>query len=289
MEIFTKIGPFKAFLKSVRKSGKSIGLVPTMGALHRGHLSLLEASKKENSLTICSIYVNPTQFNNPQDLVKYPRTFDKDSELLKKVGCDVLFSPVNDEMYPDDPIIRFDFGALEEVMEGKYRPGHFSGVALVVGKLFNIVQPDRVYFGQKDWQQLTIIRRMVDELKFDLTFRPIPTTREPDGLALSSRNQRLNTDQRKKASIFFQALTFAKEALTVKKESLTQVKISVQEMFHKVSDSRLEYFELADSVNLNLLESVEESNHPILCIAGYVGDIRLIDNMFLDLPSERHP
>ena len=286
MDIFTEISPFKAFLKGVRASGNSIGLVPTMGALHKGHLSLLEASKSENFVTICSIYVNPAQFNNPQDLVKYPRTFDKDSELLKKVGCDVIFSPTNSEMYPEDPMIRFEFGHLDEVMEGKFRPGHFSGVALVVAKLFNIVQPDRVYFGQKDWQQLAIIRRMVEELKFNLSLHSIPTTREPDGLALSSRNQRLLPNQREKASVFYRALTHAKEAMTVKKKPLPGVRESIQKMFNEVSDARLEYLELADSVNLKLLESVEEASRPILCIAGYIGDIRLIDNMFLDLSPE---
>ena len=281
MEIFNEISPLKAFLKQARLKGKSFGLVPTMGALHKGHISLLEASKRENDLTICSIYVNPAQFDNPKDLDKYPRTIERDSQMLEKVGCDVLFNPTNDQMYPDEPLIKFDFGSLDKVMEGHFRPGHFSGVALVVAKFFNIVAPTRVYFGQKDWQQFTIIRRMVEELKFDLELRSITTTREADGLALSSRNQRLNSEQRKQAVILFKALDFAKYELMKNKSEFTNVKKTVQEMFDYAPGVRLEYFELADSINLMPIANVEESHKPILCIAAYVGEVRLIDNMLL--------
>lgn len=281
MEVFSEISPLKAVLKQARIKGKSLGLVPTMGALHKGHLSLLEASQKENDLTICSIYVNPAQFNNPKDLLKYPRTIEKDSEMLKKVGCDLLFTPTNNEMYPDAPLIKFDFGHLDKVMEGHFRPGHFSGVALVVAKFFNIVAPDRVYFGQKDWQQFTIIRRMVEELKFDLELKSINTTRETDGLALSSRNQRLNAKQREQAVILFKALDFAKKELVVKKKDFLEVKKSVENMFTEAQDVRLEYFELADSINLKPIISVEQADQPILCIAAYIGEVRLIDNMFI--------
>lgn len=281
MEIFSEISPLKAFLKQARTSGKSIGFVPTMGALHNGHLSLLSASKSENDLTICSIYVNPAQFNNPQDLVKYPRTIDRDSEMLKKVGCDVLFCPANDEMYPDPTQIRFDFGDLDKVMEGHFRPGHFSGVALVVAKLFNIVEPNVVYFGQKDWQQFTIIKRMVDELMFNLELKSIPTTREPDGLALSSRNLRLNATQRAQAPILYRALSYAKERLLTKGENFSQVQKTVIEMFNELPEVKLEYFELADSLNLRSISNVDEANHPILCIAAYFGELRLIDNVLV--------
>src|SRR5690349_22407745 len=163
MEIFKEIAPLKAFLRAKKQAQQSIGLVPTMGALHNGHISLIETSKVANSLTVCSIFVNPAQFNNPSDLLKYPRTLDKDISLLEKVECDVIFCPDSAEMYPEPATIKFDFGQLDKVMEGKFRPGHFSGVALVVSKLFNIVEPDRAYFGQKDWQQFSIIRQMVDE------------------------------------------------------------------------------------------------------------------------------
>ena len=281
MEIFSEISPLRAFLNQARMSGKSLGFVPTMGALHDGHLSLLSASKTENDITICSIYVNPAQFNNPQDLVKYPRTIDRDSEMLKKVGCDVLFCPTNDEMYPDPTQIRFDFGDLDKVMEGHFRPGHFSGVALVVAKLFNIVDPDVVYFGQKDWQQFTIIKRMVDELMFDLELKSIPTTREHDGLALSSRNLRLNTTQRAQAPVLYKALSYAKERLLTKGEPFSQVQKTVKEMFNELPEVKLEYFELADSLNLRSISNVDEASHPILCIAAYFGELRLIDNVLL--------
>ena len=168
MEIFKKIAPLKVYLEEIRRSGKTIGLVPTMGALHNGHLALIGASKAQNSYTICSIYVNPMQFNNPADLQKYPRNLDQDIKLLAAAGCDAVFCPDNEEMYEGKSVLKFDFGDLDKVMEGKYRPGHFSGVALVVSKLFNIVNPDNAYFGQKDWQQFAVIQQVVLELKFGL-------------------------------------------------------------------------------------------------------------------------
>lgn len=285
MEIFHEITPLKAFLRQIRSEGKACGLVPTMGALHDGHVSLLKRSKKENSVTVCSIYVNPTQFNNAGDLLNYPRTHDKDYELLKKVGCDVVFSPSDEVMYPDKPLIKFDFGPLDDVMEGYYRPGHFSGVALVVAKLLNVVQPDRAYFGQKDWQQATIISRLVEELKIGSEIRTVPTTREPDGLALSSRNMRLKPSERPQATIFYEVLTYAKNALLNERAPFSAVVQRAREMFGRHAQLRLEYLELVDSKNLNPIASVENAERPILCIAGYVGEVRLIDNMFLDLTS----
>jgi pantoate--beta-alanine ligase len=184
-------------------------------------------------------------------------------------------------MYPEKTTLTLDFGYLDKVMEGKYRPGHFSGVALVVSKLFNIIQPDQAYFGQKDWQQFAIIRKLTEELNFPIKLHSIPTLREEDGLALSSRNLRLDPLQREKANIFYQGLFEAKTALS-RGNSLDQVKNAVRSMIEADPDVRLEYLELADRQNLNLLESVEDSRQPIICIAGYVGDIRLIDNMFLD-------
>ena len=161
MEIFKKIAPLKVYLGEIRRSGKTIGLVPTMGALHNGHIALINASKAQNSYTICSIYVNPMQFNNPADLQKYPRSLEQDIKLLEAAGCDALFYPDNEDMYEGKSVLKFDFGDLDKVMEGKYRPGHFSGVALVVSKLFNIVNPDNAYFGQKDWQQFAVIQQVV--------------------------------------------------------------------------------------------------------------------------------
>jgi pantoate--beta-alanine ligase len=281
MEIFNQIAPLKAFIHAQKQRGKSIGLVPTMGALHAGHLSLIEASKKENSITVCSIFVNPTQFNNPADLLKYPRTFDKDTLLLEKVECDAVFYPDNTEMYPETSLIKFDFSHLDKVMEGKFRPGHFSGVALVVSKLFHIVEPDHAYFGQKDWQQFAVIRQLSEELKFNLKLHSEPTSREQDGLAMSSRNLRLNEQQREQAIVFFRALTAAKTILLSGK-SISEAKNLVKEIIEQQPGTILEYFEVADSKNLNLLENVKDSNRPIMCIAGFIGEIRLIDNMFLD-------
>jgi pantoate--beta-alanine ligase len=283
MEIFKQIAPLKAFLNAQKRVGKSIGLVPTMGALHAGHLSLIRASKAQNDVTVCSIFVNPTQFNNPADLQKYPRTLDKDTLLLEKVECDAIFCPEPGEMYPEKSIIRFDFGHLDKVMEGAFRPGHFSGVGLVVSKLFNIIQPTRAYFGQKDWQQFAVIRRLVEELNFDLELTSVPTSREDDGLAMSSRNLRLSAEQRKVATVFYESLVAAKNALQQGKTA-KEARAIVQTKFDERQVS-LEYFELADSKNLNILENVNASDSasslPIMCIAGFVGEVRLIDNMFL--------
>jgi pantoate--beta-alanine ligase len=281
MEIFKQIDPLKAFLKDQRLLGKSIGLVPTMGALHPGHMALVKASKQQNSLTVSSIYINPTQFNNPADLEKYPRTLDKDIALLNDAGCDVLFAPDNKEMYSQKPFLKFDFSHLDKIMEGKFRPGHFSGVALVVSKLFHIVQPDQAYFGQKDFQQFVIIRQLVNDLQFNLGLHCIPTLRETDGLAMSSRNLRLSTEQRQLATIFYKALIEAKQKI-IANSPLAEVKEFVAKLINSQSHSQLEYFELADSSNLNLLNNVSDGNRPIMCIAGYIGEIRLIDNMYLD-------
>src|SRR5688572_22475550 len=281
MEIFKKIAPLKVYLEEIRRSGKTIGLVPTMGALHNGHLALIGESKAQNSYTICSIYVNPMQFNNPADLQKYPRTLDQDIKLLSAAGCDAIFCPDNDEMYEGKSVLKFDFGDSDKVMEGRYRPGHFSGVALVVSKLFNIVNPDNDYFGQKDWQQFAVIQQVVTELKFGLALHSIPTHRETDGLAMSSRNLRLNGMQRQQATIFYNALRLAKEKLK-KGEEIARVKRLVRELVEKADGIKLEYFEVAESKSLNLLEAVDGVEAPILCIAGYVGEVRLIDNMFLN-------
>jgi pantoate--beta-alanine ligase len=281
MEIFKQITPLKAYLKKARLSGKSIALVPTMGALHDGHMSLIKAARTQNQIIVCSVFVNPTQFNNPVDLVKYPRTIEKDIQLLEEVQCDVLFSPETEEIYPETPSLKFDFGNLDKVMEGKFRPGHFSGVGLVVAKLLHIVEPDHAYFGQKDWQQFAIIRQLVEGLNFNLALHSVPTLRESDGLALSSRNQRLTSEQRVLAPVFYQALRAAQQLL-LSGTALSLVKKTVHEIVEQKPGVTLEYFELADSKNLNLIENVERSNQPILCIAGYIGEIRLIDNLFLN-------
>lgn len=281
MEIFKQIAPLKAFLKDLKGLGKSIGLVPTMGALHAGHISLIKTSKAQNHLTVSSIFVNPIQFNNQNDLLKYPRSIEKDTELLKSAGCDVLFNPEIQEIYPEKSVLSLDFGHLDKTMEGQYRPGHFSGVALVVSKFFNIVQPDHAYFGQKDWQQFAVIQKLVNELNFNIRLHSVATLREPDGLALSSRNQRLTAEQRQKAIVFYKGLLHARDALKAGK-NLKEVKTQVKTIIEQYADVRLEYFELVNSKNLNTLENVHASEYPIMCIAGYVGEIRLIDNLFVE-------
>jgi pantoate--beta-alanine ligase len=278
MDIFTEISGLKAFLRPKREKHISIGFVPTMGALHAGHLELIKASKAKNGLTVCSIYVNPAQFNNPADLEKYPRMVDRDSELLREAGCDVVFVPSNHEMYARKTTISFDFGVLDKVMEGKFRPGHFSGVALVVSKLFNLVQPDTVYFGQKDFQQFKIVSKVVEELMFDLELSLVPIVRENSGLAMSSRNQRLNEEEKTKATIFYQSLQWAKESL-LEGALIDKVKHEVEQKCEAIDGVRLEYIELADTENLNPTDIV--SSKGILLIAGYVGEVRLIDNLLM--------
>ncbi|HTH54871.1 MAG TPA: pantoate--beta-alanine ligase [Cyclobacteriaceae bacterium] len=278
MEIFKEIASLKAFL-SQKRGSVPIGLVPTMGALHAGHMSLIEASKKENGLTVCSIFVNPAQFNNAKDLEKYPRTLEQDVEMLKRAGCDVVFAPEAKEMYETEPTIKFDFGDLDKVLEGKFRPGHFSGVALVVAKFFNLVQPTVAYFGQKDFQQFKIIERLVKELKFDLQLKPMPILRESDGLAMSSRNMRLNDIERKKATVLFQSLAEAHKLLRAG-IPLYKVKETVRQKCESIEGVRLEYFELAGVENLKALEGVTDK--AILLIAAYVGEVRLIDNLLLN-------
>lgn len=280
MEIFKEIEPLRAFLEIGRRLHKSIGFVPTMGALHDGHLSLIRASRAQNDLTVCSIYVNPTQFNNATDLAKYPKTVEKDIEMLRQSGCDVLFLPEDSTMYKREGRLKLDFGVLDKVLEGEFRPGHFSGVALVVSKFFNIIQPNRAYFGQKDFQQFKVINRLVEELNFDIELPFVPTLREPDGLAMSSRNLRLNPEERVKALIFFKSLQLAREELR-KGASIDTVKSKVKSLFETTSGVRLEYFEIANAENLTLVESISNSTNCIMLVAGFVGEVRLIDNMFV--------
>lgn len=280
MQIFREIGPLKALLVEKRRMGQTVGFVPTMGALHQGHISLIHASKNENDLTVCSIYVNPAQFNNQADLQKYPRTPEIDTALLEKAGCDVVFFPDTQDMYESLSLVRIDFGHLDKVMEGEFRPGHFSGVALVVSKLLHIVEPDNAYLGQKDWQQFAVVRQLVHELKFNVKLKSVPTMREADGLAMSSRNMRLTAEQRRKATVLYQSLALACTMLK-NGSTIEAVKSEVKQIVERDSEVKLEYFEVADSENLKLLKSVEESDKPILCIAAFVGEVRLIDNMFL--------
>lgn len=281
MKVFTEIAPLRTHLIRARKENFSVGFVPTMGALHHGHLALIKASKQENNLTVCSIYVNPTQFNNASDLQHYPRALEYDIAQLEATGCDLLFAPKDEEMYARPTQIRFDFGDLGNTFEGAFRPGHFNGVALVVSKLFNIVQPDKAYFGQKDFQQLAIVKRLVSELCFDLKIESVTTVRELSGLAMSSRNMRLSEEEKEKATIFYKSLLRARDLLASGR-SWSTIRAALNHDVDSTPGVKLEYIALVDAQNLNPLESVSEiRNGAVILIAGFVGNVRLIDNLLL--------
>ena len=236
------------YVERQREMGKKIGFAPTMGALHEGHLSLYKAAKKENDEVISSIFVNPTQFNNPDDFQKYPKTLEKDIELLEKAGVDAVYVPNVEEMYPDGlNSKKYDFDGLENEMEGKYRPGHFDGVGTIVEELFRQVQPHNAYFGEKDYQQLAIIKKMVEKTKLPVKIHGVPTLREEDGLAMSSRNVRLTETQRKEATIIYETLEKVKEWFKV--ISLEEIKQRVTDIFRN-SNFELEYFVIADEKTL---------------------------------------
>lgn len=283
MQIFEDINNLQKLLKTLQNKGQTIGFVPTMGALHEGHLSLIEQSTQENDYTVVSIYVNPTQFNNASDLENYPRTLEEDAEKLETVGCDFLFFPNNKTMYPQKTSLFFDFGDLERRMEGAFREGHFNGVALVVSKLFNIVKPNRAYFGQKDWQQYLIIKALKENLFFDLEVIACPIKREVGGLAMSSRNMRLNVAQRKESVALYQALNLAKKMLQEEKASIKRTQVAVNKFLEKFTLVQLEYFEVVNSQNLKPIENIDKSQEVALCMAAYLGEVRLIDNIIFQL------
>lgn len=278
MQVFSSITELRAYLAAQRSEKKTIGLVPTMGALHQGHRSLIEASRQANDVTVCSIFVNPIQFTSQDDLSRYPRTLEQDYDLLDEAGCDFVFAPSADEMYSTAPTLVLDFGALDTVMEGAFRPGHFNGVGIVVARLFNIVHPDRVYFGQKDLQQLAVVRRLVEDLAFQIEVVPCPTVREADGLAMSSRNRRLNPEERALAPHLYKALTEAKERL-LNEERVADVKQFVQDYMATIPALSLEYFEVVDVHTMQPVDGVQPEGNTALCTAAHLGPVRLIDNV----------
>ncbi len=281
MKIIHNLPELKNYLTSVRRHSKATGLVPTMGALHEGHLQLVKKALRENDTVICSIYINPVQFNNKEDLQKYPATLEKDLELLSGLGTHCAFCPDDETMYPQKPMLTTDMGYLDRIMEGKYRPGHFNGVRLVVAKLFNMIRPDTAYFGKKDFQQLAIIRQLVRDLSFDITIRAVETVREPDGLAFSSRNQLLTRQARKDATLLYKALIYAREQLKAGKTP-AKVKEEIRGMFeNRENIGKLEYFEIVDKATLLAINRIEHPDRVQLCIAGYFIKIRLIDNISL--------
>ena len=277
MKLIQTISELRDELQAVRKQGKSIGLVPTMGALHEGHASLVKRAVSENDVVVVSDFVNPTQFNDKNDLLKYPRTLEADCELLEKHGAAFVFAPSVEEIYPEPDTRQFSYAPLDTVMEGKYRPGHFNGVCQIVSKLFLIVEPDRAYFGEKDFQQLAIIREMVRKYPFDLEIVGCPIVREADGLALSSRNARLSAEQRVQAlqisKALFDSLEFAK------KHTLQETKLYVENRIAESEGLQLEYFELVDGNTLQTVSEWEESSYIVGCITVFCGEVRLIDNI----------
>lgn len=277
MQVIKTKNQLREILNRERSKGRSIGLVPTMGALHQGHISLIERCVQENDFCVCSIFVNPTQFNDKKDLVKYPRQPEKDAAMLQKAGCNLLFTPDEQEMYPEEDTRIFYFGQQEEVMEGVYRKGHFNGVAQIVSKLFDLVQPDKAYFGQKDFQQLAIVRKMVEQLEMKIQLVPCPIVREKSGLAMSSRNELLTVEQKEKAALIskylFESLTF------VTKKSPAEIKEFVINGIKAEPMLRLEYFEIVDGTTLQSIHDWTDSSCVVGCIAVYCGSVRLIDNI----------
>jgi len=251
--------------------------VATMGALHEGHAALVKKCTEDNDVCVVSLFVNPTQFNNKEDLEHYPRTPEDDSRLLESIGADILFAPSVDEMYPvpDDRV--FDFGLLDKVMEGRFRPGHFNGVAQIVSKLFTIIRPDNAYFGEKDFQQLAIVREMVKQLQLPVNIVAVPIVREPDGLAMSSRNARLTEQEKKNAAQIYRVLRESSQMTnTFTPEQLTHWVI---EQINSVPGLSVEYFEIVDGDSLQSISSWNDAGHIVGCIAVYCGAVRLIDNI----------
>lgn len=277
MHIFETIKETQEFVIEARKKGQTIGFVPTMGALHEGHLELMRRAKRENDLLAVSIFVNPIQFNNPEDLKKYPRVLDHDLKLLQSVKCDFVFTPSEQEMYPEPPTDTFNFGPLEHVMEGAFRPGHFNGVAIVVKKLFQIVEPHRGYFGEKDYQQLAIIKTLVEQEHFPIAIVPCAIVREEDGLAMSSRNTRLTAEERKLAPEIYRILTTV--AGQSKNMDPKALQLFGRQQFDQVKAFETEYFELADDRQLQPIEGWKEKQGVRAFVALTLGNVRLIDNI----------
>lgn len=277
MKIVDSIKELKRYLAEEKQNNKQIGFVPTMGALHDGHLSLVKRCVEDNDICVVSVFVNPTQFNDKNDLVTYPRTLDKDCALLEPAGCDYVFAPTEAEMYPEPDTRVFDFGTVSAVMEGARRPGHFNGVAQIVSKLFYAVEPDNAYFGEKDFQQIAVIRAMVKQLNIPVKINACPIVRESDGLALSSRNVRLTPEQRQKAPLI---------ARTLKESTNFAAEKTVQEVIDYVVNTvnsdpvmEVEYFEIVNGITMESIKNWSDTDYAVGCITVYCGKVRLIDNI----------
>ena len=279
MQVFHKIVELQNILFDDRKQGKTVGLVPTMGALHEGHASLVKKSVEDNDITVVSIFVNPTQFNDPKDLNSYPRDLDADCKLLESVGADYVFAPSVDEMYPTKDTRHFEFPPVSTVMEGAHRPGHFNGVCQVVSRLFYIVRPDRAYFGEKDWQQIAVVKAMVKSLGLNVSIVECPIVREPDGLARSSRNTLLSADERAIAPNIFKAL---KDSIDyAKSHTLKETHDKVVSQINATDGLDVEYYEIVDGNTLQPVDTWDASDYIVGCITVYCGTrpVRLIDHI----------
>jgi pantoate--beta-alanine ligase len=276
MVVFERIEATRQWLETARQKGLSVGFVPTMGALHEGHIALVRRARKENDIVGCSIFVNPIQFNNPEDLEKYPRTLDEDLRMLREAGCDLVFVPSAAEMYPGPVTEKFDFGPLESVMEGAFRPGHFNGVAVVVKKLFNIFTPDRAYFGEKDFQQLRVIQALVKMESLSVEIVPCPTVREADGLAMSSRNRRLRPEDRAIAPEIYRTMLEVKE-----KAGNVSVSDAKKKAVDRLAKAGFipEYVEIAAVSDLKPIRQWDEKISTRIFVACFLGNVRLIDNL----------
>ena len=277
MKVIHTIKDLQAELSVLKAQGKKVGLVPTMGALHAGHASLVKRSVNENEVTVVSVFVNPTQFNDKNDLVKYPRTLDADCKLLEACGATYAFAPSVEEMYPEPDTRQFSYAPLDTVMEGAFRPGHFNGVCQIVSKLFEAVKPHRAYFGEKDFQQLAIIREMVRQMQFDLEIVGCPIVREEDGLALSSRNARLSAEERENALKISQTLFKSRNFAATHTVSETQK--MVEDAIEAAPGLRMEYFEIVDGNTLQKISNWEDTSYAVGCITVFCGEVRLIDNI----------
>ena len=282
MILFKKTAELRNYLDAQAKKGKSIGFAPTMGALHQGHISLIEACKKDNSIAVSSIFINPAQFNDPKDFNKYPVNIEKDIEMLETAGCDVLLLPSVLEIYPGgQPGQHYELGHLENLMEGKFRPGHFQGVCMVMHRLLDIVKPGNLYLGQKDYQQCMVIIKLIELIGMNGSVKAniCPTLREPDGLAMSSRNLRLNEEERKRAATIFKTLCFIKDNLGKKNISLL-----TEEVIAMLSKNgfKTDYVVIVNAKTLEPVEVFNKDQKIVALIAAFINEIRLIDNMPLD-------
>lgn len=277
MKVVNSIKELQQYLAEAKKNKKQVGFVPTMGALHDGHASLVARCAKENNECVVSVFVNPTQFNDKNDLLTYPRTLEKDCVLLENAGCTVVFAPSVDEMYPEPDTRTFNLGPVADVMEGPRRPGHFNGVAQIVSRLFDIVKPGKAYFGEKDFQQIAVIREMVKQLDLPIQIISCPIIRESDGLAMSSRNTRLTPEQRIKAPAIARILKESTTFVSVK--SVNEVVDYVINTINAVSGMEVEYYEIVDGLTMQPIKNWADSTYPVGCITVYCGTVRLIDNI----------